>query len=279
MVAIGATLALTFGANAAVAAPKRPAMFRESPGAYFNADAYPPAALRAGEQGRVVARLEIDDTGRVVSCTVTTSSGSASLDQTTCRIALDRISFTPAADRRGRAIASTYILPVRWVLPTGDRFVERMRPVEIAIEQVVDADGQRRSCTFEVNGVQQTTPDTCDQAGRIVPEALARLPAELKGKPVVLTQIIRHDYAGASTFPAIDKSATLTLDETVVQFTVQPDGKAVDCQRNGVAVPDAAPCGGPLRFHDEHDALPAHPLPGIWTFVVLVRALPAAPGV
>ena len=85
---------------------------------FFGADAYPPAAIRAEAQGRVVARLTVGADGRVSDCSVTTSSGNSDLDTTTCRIAKSRVRFTPAKDDSGTAIASTYTLPVRWVLPS-----------------------------------------------------------------------------------------------------------------------------------------------------------------
>ena len=88
-----------------------------SPGAWFSPDAYPPAALRKGAQGRTVATLAINDEGRVTGCTVQASSGDSDLDAATCRIALDRGQFQPATDAQGIPIASSYRLPVRWVLP------------------------------------------------------------------------------------------------------------------------------------------------------------------
>ena len=87
------------------------------PGRFFGPDAYPPAAQRAGAQGRVVARLSVGTDGRVTDCTVSASSGNDDLDSTTCRIARSRVRFSPAKDDSGNAIASTYTLPVRWVLP------------------------------------------------------------------------------------------------------------------------------------------------------------------
>jgi TonB family protein len=53
----------------------------------------------------------------VTSCTVTSSSGSASLDAATCRIMTERARFIPARDRRGRAVADSLSARVRWVLP------------------------------------------------------------------------------------------------------------------------------------------------------------------
>ncbi|PAX06578.1 energy transducer TonB [Sphingomonas lenta] len=110
---------------APVAAPPAPppprvskaAGLRGNPGQFFGADNYPPAAIRAGAEGRVVARLSVGADGRVSDCTVTTSSGNSDLDNTTCRIARSRVRFTPAQDQEGNPIASTYTLPVRWELP------------------------------------------------------------------------------------------------------------------------------------------------------------------
>ena len=88
-----------------------------NPGQFFGPDAYPPSAQRAGAQGRVVARLTVGTDGRVSDCTVTTSSGNADLDSTTCRIARSRVRYTPAKDDNGNPMTSTATLPVKWVLP------------------------------------------------------------------------------------------------------------------------------------------------------------------
>ena len=93
------------------------AVAKGNPGQYFGPDAYPPAAQRAEAQGRVVAKLTIGTDGRVTECTVTSSSGNSDLDNTTCRIAKQKVRYTPAKDESGAAIASTTTLPVRWVLP------------------------------------------------------------------------------------------------------------------------------------------------------------------
>ncbi|WP_425228400.1 energy transducer TonB [Sphingomonas sp.] len=90
---------------------------RGDPGRFFGPDAYPPAAQRAGAQGRVVAHLSIGTDGRVTDCSVSASSGNSDLDETTCRIARSRVRFSPAKDDSGNPITSTFTLPVRWVLP------------------------------------------------------------------------------------------------------------------------------------------------------------------
>jgi TonB family protein len=98
---------------------KARSVVKGNPGQFFSADAYPPEALRAEEQGRTVADLLVDRTGTPTGCTIETSSGSRSLDAATCSIAIGKIRFDPARDKKGVAIVSHYRLPVRWVLPEG----------------------------------------------------------------------------------------------------------------------------------------------------------------
>jgi protein TonB len=86
------------------------------PSRFFGRDNYPPAAVRAGAQGRVAARLTVGTDGRVTDCVVTSSSGNNVLDETTCNIARRRVRFRPALDQNGNPIASTYPLAVRWQL-------------------------------------------------------------------------------------------------------------------------------------------------------------------
>lgn len=94
------------------------AALKGNPAQFFGPDAYPPAAIRAEAQGRVVAALTIGPDGRVSACSVTTSSGNSDLDDATCRIARSKVKFTPAKDDAGNPTSSSYTLPVRWVLPT-----------------------------------------------------------------------------------------------------------------------------------------------------------------
>lgn len=88
-----------------------------SPAAFFTEDAYPADAIRAGRQGRTVALLHVDATGSPSSCDIASSSGSASLDSTTCAILMRHATFNPARDAKGVAIPGDFPVPVRWVLP------------------------------------------------------------------------------------------------------------------------------------------------------------------
>lgn len=83
----------------------------------FGNDDYPAAALRYDQEGTVAVMLNVGVDGRVTGCTVTSSSGSAALDSTTCRLLRNRARFEPARDARGRAIAGTSAATIRWALP------------------------------------------------------------------------------------------------------------------------------------------------------------------
>lgn len=82
----------------------------------FSGDDYPASALDREEEGSVSVRLSIGTNGRVTNCSVTRSSGSRTLDSTTCRILSSRARFTPGTDNRGNPTTDTVQQTIRWVL-------------------------------------------------------------------------------------------------------------------------------------------------------------------
>ncbi|MDB5712025.1 MAG: hypothetical protein JWL96_4095 [Sphingomonas bacterium] len=88
-----------------------------NPARFFGVTAYPPAAVAAHAQGRVTSVVGVDKRGGVTSCTVVVSSGNKPLDDGTCRIIREQVHLVPARDKDGNAMASHYVLPVRWALP------------------------------------------------------------------------------------------------------------------------------------------------------------------
>ena len=89
-----------------------PARAETNLASYVGDDDYPLMALRNREDGTTSFRLTVDRSGRVTECVVTNSSGSASIDNATCRIMLERARFTPAIGNDG--------------LPTEDQVSARM---------------------------------------------------------------------------------------------------------------------------------------------------------
>ena len=83
----------------------------------FSTDDYPQSALRNEEQGTTAVSLTIGPNGRVSACNVTSSSGSSSLDSTTCSILTRRARFTPAKDQNGQPISDSSSARIRWQLP------------------------------------------------------------------------------------------------------------------------------------------------------------------
>jgi periplasmic protein TonB len=101
------------------APPKRvePARAKANLASYVSDEDYPAAAIRAEEQGTTRFRLSVGPDGRVTNCTVTSSSGSSSLDATTCRLMQRRARFSPARDSTGAATSDTVNSAIKWVLP------------------------------------------------------------------------------------------------------------------------------------------------------------------
>ena len=83
----------------------------------FSADDYPAAALRNEEEGSVTYRMDIDKKGRIAACTVTSSSGSSSLDNATCRLVTARARFKPARNARGKKMSDVVYGRIVWRFP------------------------------------------------------------------------------------------------------------------------------------------------------------------
>lgn len=84
----------------------------------FSDEDYPDEAIRNEQQGTVEFRLIVNTKGRAASCKVTQSSGSSTLDDTTCRIMKTRLRAQPARDHNGKALPDTITSRVKWVLPS-----------------------------------------------------------------------------------------------------------------------------------------------------------------
>ena len=81
------------------------------------ADDYPSSSMRNNEEGVTGYRLDVGADGKVVSCTVTSSSGHPALDEAACRILQRRARFNPQKDNTGQAVASVWSSRVVWKIP------------------------------------------------------------------------------------------------------------------------------------------------------------------
>lgn len=79
---------------------------------------YPAGPLRNGDQGTTRFRVVVGSNGRVQSCEVTRSSGSAALDRVVCQLVSRRARFEAATDETGAKVVGTYTSSVVWQIPT-----------------------------------------------------------------------------------------------------------------------------------------------------------------
>lgn len=93
--------------------PPKPATPRNDPGSWATPNDYPSRALREERTGTTGFRVTIGDNGQVESCTVTSSSGHADLDEATCKFVTRRARFRKPSDGYG----TVYSNRVRWVIP------------------------------------------------------------------------------------------------------------------------------------------------------------------
>jgi protein TonB len=78
---------------------------------------YPRDLGNARIGGRVSVTLTVEPTGRVSSCRLIRSSGSAQLDALTCRLMQQRFRFRPSTDRYGRPIRDEVDWDYDWIPP------------------------------------------------------------------------------------------------------------------------------------------------------------------
>lgn len=97
--------AALFASGAAAAPQMKPIVTPED---------YPASALSRNEQGTVYFRLTIGTDGRVKDCQITRSSGYRDLDESTCRIMMERARFKPALGRDGQPVEFTRDDKVGW---------------------------------------------------------------------------------------------------------------------------------------------------------------------
>lgn len=75
---------------------------------------YPRWAWEAGIGGTVTVIFAVETDGRVGECEVTRSSGSAPLDEMTCRLIRERFRYRPSLDRQGRPVRSRVLENHSW---------------------------------------------------------------------------------------------------------------------------------------------------------------------
>lgn len=216
-----ATAALMMDADGAKPAQRA----RANLNAYFSTDDYPEAALRQHVEGTTAFRIEIDAEGAITKCSITGSSGDASLDAATCSILVSRARYQPARDARGRAVAGSDSGRVTWRLPPLPPF-QPARSVS-----VLRTDGAGAlTCFITVDGGTRAAaaPEQCGPLGHSGAASILRQART----PTEVTAIVMTGPASAGIErPNADEAGFGALQFDIVsEFTVAPNGRATGCQ-------------------------------------------------
>lgn len=194
---------------------------------WFPQSAYPAAARRAEQEGRVVFRLAIDPRGMVAGCTIVTSSGSEARDAGTCELARANAHFKPA-DERTVPATRDWVGAVRWKL-------EKSAPIPaISFSQVgrfeISGTGAPTSCVADATGPVPLAA-TGDPCTRFKPEALFKRLGALHGQPVRVTLQLALVMDGDPGFPEEQKVAGRTiLMMSRAHIDIAPDGRVINCE-------------------------------------------------
>ena len=82
----------------------------------FSGADYPAAAQMRDQSGTTTLEILIDETGKVADCTVTETSGAASIDAQSCAILRERGKFRPAIGLDGKPAKSAWSQSITWRL-------------------------------------------------------------------------------------------------------------------------------------------------------------------
>lgn len=85
---------------------------------WFKVNDYPADAQKAGKEGVVIFEVTVGADGKPSACRIARSSGTPSLDETTCRVVMERAHFKPAMVN-GKAVTGVYTKPTSWRLQGG----------------------------------------------------------------------------------------------------------------------------------------------------------------
>lgn len=120
MIRIFALAAALLVASPCAVAAQTPARAPAVLATLFSDEDYPLEAVRNHEQGTVQFRLTVGIDGTPTECAIDATSGSALLDDTTCRLLLERARFEPARDEKGKPVPDDVTGRIVWRLPPGE---------------------------------------------------------------------------------------------------------------------------------------------------------------
>ncbi|MCY7281047.1 MAG: energy transducer TonB [Sphingomonas bacterium] len=209
----------------------------------FSKDDYPAAALRDEEQGTVSFAVAINRDGRVTQCSITTSSGSISLDLATCSIIQRRARFSPARDASGRTVEDRADARIRWELPPAP-------PIPFANQKIglvftVETEGGVSECRVEGTAIAPNKDALCaammSEAGRIAAAAAKKF--DLTNRELVLEQGLL--IGGPDSARSVGRGPDETRGTLfALALEIDPAGVIVKCTATGDGLDSARVYGG-----------------------------------
>lgn len=176
-----------------------------NPGEWISTADYPPEALMAHAEGTTALKLSIDAQGVISDCLVTTSSGSALLDDAACRILQERGHFTPATDANKKPVPSVFSTRLVWKIPALPIIPLPKEQLTIRVAFDYNAAGQLQNCRV----LEWYGPGDGSALCQHTPQSPSRVFAGEDGTPTpyttISTQIMEFE-ARSSTEPAPSSS-------------------------------------------------------------------------
>ena len=184
-----ASTAVLAAAHPAFAGKPSPPVPLANPGEWLTENDYPKSALEKEHEGNTGFLLTVGADGRVSDCKVTIGSGWEVLDEAACRIVSERARFSPALDKRGRAIAGTYANRIRWVIPKE----QRLPKDGLAVTTItVTPDGKISDCRVVTADGDAATQMTVGPLTTCPTVTLPHGYVDANGKPVA--KLLRYSY-------------------------------------------------------------------------------------
>lgn len=96
---------------------------------------YPTNSIRAGDEGVTTFEVTLDRDAKATACKIIASSGHSELDDTTCRLVLERGRFELAPGQTKSRQGSRYTNRIRWVLPSTADAATSAPPLAVQVYQ------------------------------------------------------------------------------------------------------------------------------------------------
>jgi len=172
--------------------PGPPPGARANLASYVSNDDYPAEALWNDEEGTTGFRLTVGTNGRVTNCEVFEPSGSASLDETTCRIMRERTRFSPARGSDGNPMEDSLDAWIHWRLARDEDEIvpRRARPIVPLASLVTPEDYPEAALDARAEGTTQFSLSV-DESGR-VGDCLVTVPSPSPALDSAACQIMRR---------------------------------------------------------------------------------------